>query len=301
MGEAIYNLLAAIYANGSGNIKTYIAQVLSKLSPMITNDLRGWYSVFVGLAIGLMLIHFLIETLNQVTSELFTLEKLIKSFMQLLVGAVVCLAIPDILSAVVNFSMTFSNAVVDGEIGVRMSASTSGGIVWKFGNYSGSAFPEWSQVGDAFQDHYTFLKGIITYLALFFSAALPSLGMLIATIVTDFLVVSTALTFIIKCFIAPIAVVQIFDGGSRSTGVRYLKSIAATGMTFGAIILVVNAASYLSSSGALGFTSSTVTIGFSNIGDSLKLEYYGPLLILRFATIGAISGVQNIIREALGA
>ena len=109
---------------------------------------------------------------------------------------------------------------------------------------------------------------------------------------------------IVRVIFAPIGIVQLFDEGQRSAGIRYLKKFLAEALTFAVIVGVLFASAKLQNSIVLSISGDTMRNGILS-GDNLKDVLDGPKLLIwinaiNLASAGAIMRSGQLANDIIG-
>lgn len=304
----MYNLLNSIFGGGlNGSLSDWMVKLFQGIKNLVTasfmTDIMNMFSV---IACSMIIIYFYMDMTAQASRDMITLEKLTSGFIKLLIAFAVLAVLPELIVKIVSLGESFFNWMKADSTKNIFTVNSTTKVMFKFG--SGSAvdhFPEWDDATKkAFEKQFNGLTKIFENLGVYTSCAIPGILNFIATVAGYFISTSIALTIIVKCILSPIAVVQCFEDGSKSSGIKFIKGLIADVITMGIMILVLYAASSLSSSmitnAYAGVEANGVAIiTFSNLSTVLAWDKVVILIMPRLAAIGAIIGANKIAKEVL--
>ena len=141
-------------------------------------------------------------------------------------------------------------------------------------------------------------------ISIFFTLIIPYLVSWTARLAIFFTIVSNAVMIIVRVIFAPIGIVQLFDEGQRSAGIRYLKKFLAEALTFAVIVGVLFASAKLQNSIVLSISGDTMRNGILS-GDNLKDVVDGTKLMIwltaiNLASAGAIMRSGQLANDIIG-
>ena len=304
MAQTIYNALELIFGGGlaadlSDWMTTLFGTVLSLLDggSLFTTAM----TVFAALACTMLTLFFFMELVSQANRELFSLEKLIVMFVKFLTGFVVLLVLPDIVVGLARIGNYLYLSMKDGPIADALLTTSDAGLSFTFGGTEYASFPDWASVSTAFEDQYSSIfKAFGTYIE---CLILNFLGWIVK-FAGYFVCTQNAVMILARAIFMPVAVVQCFEDGSRSSGIRYIKAFAAECITMAIIIVLIYAASTVSGglmSNQLSTMGLGTTVTFDNMDSVIQLKNTAVLLIPQFVAVGGMAGGGKLTREILGA
>lgn len=321
MGGVIYQAFYLLFGNGMvedcqnfitsmiGNGTTYGALGNTLLS-LVNSDLFFWFQT-ISLSL-LTVIFFFVDLMGQAQRDQITMERLINSFVKLMLVAVLIINLPQILVYFFQFCEHIAIIVKDAKLGTVTNGKVT--ATW----WGESEFPKWTDkiaaydnktMEEIFTDKDTgygsSIKGIIGSFKTFFAMLLPMIICQVARIAALFIVATTTINVVLRALFMPFAVAQCFEDGSRSTGIRNLKDFLAECMNFAGI----NAALKLTSMISNGMIADEVAKVFgakdkiinidsiemlNTLADSTSIFTF---VVLQFAAIGAMIGINRIINR----
>ncbi len=310
MAKIIYNCLKMIFG---GSFATDLSKWMESLFGTLATLMSGESSIMVvamnafsGVACAMMVMYFYMDLTAQASRDQITFEKLIQAFIKLLVAFAILAVLPDLLKYIVDFGKAFFQLVSKGEFKTNLKEGKVTKLEYKFGSAPvTSKFPDYKgAVKDAFENKYSGVRNQIASLGILATCIVCWLIMLIATVVGFFLATSNAIMFLVRAVFSPIAVVQCFEDGTRSSGIRYIKTLLADAITMGVMIGIIYVSNY--------FTAGMVADEIK--GDGTKalielnnIEYYlsgmilVKIIVARLATVGAMAGASRLAKEVMGA
>lgn len=303
MDGFIYNALESIFGGGlTGAVSDWMEKLLVALDKLMTNGMMDTaMNLFAVLACSLLTIYFYQDLLSQVSRDMLSLEKLIMAFVKIILAFALLLCLKDIIVLVVQLGRALFGWMKDDSVKNVFSATATGDLKFQFG--SGGAkdyFPEYSEVQEAFKDEYGGVIKAAQNIGLALNLLIPSILMWVIKLVGYFVCTSNAVSVLVKSIFAPLAVVQCFEDGSRSAGIRYLKGIVADSITMAVMIVVLYACSSLTSSLLAESYSKIGTLTFDNIQEVINWGNMLILIVPSLASIGAMIGANKIAKEIVG-
>lgn len=308
MGSAIYGILEQIFGPGATeDIKSFIKTAFEVLTKQFS-DSNGIVStalaVMAGISCALLALYFFMSIVDQASRDMFTLEKLIIAFIKMLAAFVLLIELAPLMNGLVTLGKGF----YDMSDALFVSEDTVSDNIPVYKTKDDKEFllsmnPEeetWGKNGkEQISEDYSGWKGFKRHFGFFALSFFFFIAMIVTSGAALFLVVSNTLQIIIRGICSPIAVVQLFDEGMRSSGIRYVKKFAALCLTFMMIIIILKAGTTLTASFA--YTDELEEINEGNINTVLNAGTCLMIIIARIATIGAMFGAGKIADEVLGA
>ena len=322
MGKMILDAVCAIFGSG-GSAKAYLSKwmttVLSELLDAFNgNLLTGAMDIFAAIACSLLIIYFFMDLSNQASRDMFSFEKLIVAFIKFFVAFAVLLCLKEIMTGIlgVGYKLFQMLEIQSIDIGSTPLTYNFDGLgvdgVTKENLYVGSE--KYTLLLEKFEDKYSGIDAFFDHFGMLIPSFIMWLFSKVIQLAGYFLITSCALQIIIKGFISPIAVVQMFEDGTRSVGARHIKSFAAECITMAMMILVLTASEalstllYTASDGAIEETiegvvnvSGQCIIHYGNLDDILTGEFFIKALLPQLAAIGGMMGAGKLSKEMIGA
>lgn len=300
MGSTIYNALSVLFDTSLiENVKDFIASVMNGLISVFTNaNATQYFTMFTAIAGSLMIIFFFIDITDSAAKDMITMERLILSFIKLLIGFSIMIFLPDLLNGLFTIVNEIYNMLCD-----LNNSQIDFGITF-FGKNS---LPDatWVEENVKFRGMNGNLGKILkaNFYALIISLVISIVGFA-ARCACYFIAVSNAITLITRAIFSPIAVAQCFEDGQKSNAIRYIKRFAADGLTFAIIVGILYAGSLLQGNIAssilsqAGITEITGTTAMDLLSDFSVL---GAVLVTNIAVIGAALKANSIAQDIIGA
>jgi hypothetical protein len=233
----------------------------------------GIYQVISTVGMLLLMMYWLLELLEKVQSDSFTLEHFVRASIKLIIGILLMSNGMDLFRGVLTVANGIFSNIQRAE-SLTATASASNEIlnrIWEDCKY--------------YTDH--MIKGANEMIGWGLRLILPSIAMKLIKVVIYVVLYSRIIELFVRITFAPIGMANIYSGGLNSSGFKYIKKIAAVafaGCVIFAILLaytelssLINnppAGSYFASLGTnaisqlvLGFTVITLIIkaqGWSN-------------------------------------
>lgn len=312
MGKFIYDALDIIFG---GSIVDSMSSWMEGLFNSVLNLVNGSLvstimNVFAAIACSMLILYFFMDLVDQAKRDMFTLEKLIVSFIKFLAAFVVLLCLKDILTWIVQIGNYLYLMIADPDSAIRtaITAGSSDGIEFfsdipleDSGRSAVTQFPAWTDaVQTAFEDEFDGITKIFKNISLLIISVIAGLLGMVAKIAGYFICTSNAVMIIVRIVFAPIAVVQLFEDGSRSPGMKYLKGLIADCITMAVIIVILLAASALTS-GMLTTLSDVTAITFGNVKNVVSFSNIVIIIVPQLVAIGAMASGGKVAHDVMGA
>lgn len=303
--KGIYEGMSTLF---NGSVTSDVSEFMAKIYGAVWNALATYkvldvaFSFLSGIAVSLLILWFFVEITGQASRDMLTLEKLIVQFIKLIIACAVLLCLQDIVTGIVSIGyrlfLMVSDDSSDGFLTQVMSGySASNSTITYFGE---SSWPSWDKVQSEFESQFKIFKGITLYGKLL----LPTFIMWIAKLAGLFISASNGVMIIARAIFSPIAVVQLFEDGTKSAGIRYLKKFAAECMTMACIAAILIAVQLVTQNlmqdminSACGSTGLTV----SNIDEVLTWGNLAILIAPQLVAVGGMGMGAKIANDIVGA
>ena len=207
---------------------------------------------FKAIACALLVLYFVIDLVNQVSRDMFSFDRLVLAFVKLIAAFALFLQLTTILSALVTIAKNLFIWVGATDPGT----TTKSGKTFTFFQYGvdpedknlQGKFPTyaWCDKNNEL-DEYTGFGGLVAGIGIAGKLLIPFIIGIIAKFVCYFVTTSMAIAFIGRAIFSPLAIVQVFEGGTSSSGMRYLKALAADAIAFAVMIGIFKVAAWIGS------------------------------------------------------
>lgn len=267
------------------------------------------FTIFSGVAVALLTIYFFLELYNNVSREMFTIDRLVVSLIKFFVACAILICLQDIVTGIAQIGKYSYLAIRDGNIFTSPSSDAPDLVknlqqIAVEGSDARKALEE-----DLIDNDWDGIWALITHFDKTFILCLVQVLGFITSIIGRLVCVGNAISILVYAVMSPIAVVNLFEEGSRSAGIRYLKKFAATCLTMAIIIVTLQAASALettllslSCSNLVDASGNAITqLTASNINIVLASTRVASLIIPQLATISMMAGCAKISADILGA
>lgn len=272
MDTIIYDGLSVIFGNGNDKLEVFMDGMLEALKTFFERGLvSNALNLFAAICSSLLIMYWLIDVIGMATRDMMSLEKMVVSFMKYIVAVVIVLNLSGIMSGLVGladgfFEMTRdfdfgSDIVVDvysedeeGNAGTEPTFGTeitgeSDLVTWAVAEQKDEEAKKASSdntyqdghLRKNFEDEYSGIFGFFRGVGIAFKMLFPALIHAAVYLIGCFLCISTSLQIIVRGIASPLGIVSLFDEGTRSSGVRYIKKFIALCFTFTVMILITSA------------------------------------------------------------
>ena len=306
MGHIIYNCLNMIFA---GDLVTSLSEWMNSLLTTMDKAVNGnaiaitAMNIFAGVACAMMIVYFYMDLTAQASRSAITFEQLVAAFIKLLVAVAILSILPDLIGDIVSIAKNFFGMMADGEFKTMFDKKKTHDLSFSFGSVQTDKFPEWSDVEDVFKNHYGGVKWLGA-LGIIATCLIVFIVMVAANVVGYFLTTSCMVMFLVRCIFSPLAVVQCFDEGARSSGIRYIKILVADALTLGIMIGIIYIGNYFTAGivpEAFYEGAGSYTLSFDTLETGLSGMILVKIIDSRLAIIGGMAGAGRLSREIMGA
>lgn len=294
----------------SGFMKT----LLDAISSIVNQDFcLIALTIMGGIAASLLIIYFFIDLAGQASKDMFSLEKFVLAFCKLIIAIAILMYTPEIVAGIVDVGKTMYNWVADSNgTFVKKLINTKNGETIKYRYEEGGQLYDKLPGSSKADEIWGFsLSKILDQLQTLFVSLLTSIIGFIAKVVVYFVAISNALNIIVRSIFSPIAVVRLFEDGSKSQGIKYLKDFFSECMQMAVIVVVLYACSKLTSeiqmtlykkagSSLVSTEGGKTVINLFKFQQSLTLGNLHLFLLPQLATVGATLGAGKLSKEIFG-
>lgn len=340
MDDLIYYGMDSLIGNPIADaVAKWIIELFEKVKPFFETNggMSQFVTIFSGIAGALLVLYFFIDIISQASRDLLSIDRLVVALIKLVAALAVLVSLQSIIYYIIDFGQNMviwmSYGGSGGGVGIFKNAfKNKNALSSKKGNnyYNGFYFfvkdqKTWPnhdkfltlhdsdagiEEGKALK-YYTGIFSFFRSFSLVLKLAMPMLISLAARLAGYFLATSNMAMLIVRCVFSPLAVVQLFEDGSRSAGIRYLKGIFADALSFSIIIVILQVCSYMNNiflsdtfkylvdhdiKGVYGYDSD-----HHNVGDVFTLTNCAKLLVPQLVTVGGMGGAIKISHDIMGA
>ena len=290
--EQIFNTLVMLFGNGLlSDITDFLETVNSATSTALGGGIiADAIAIFKGLGSALVILFFLIELLNETQRDMLTFERLIVMIIRLLAVTVIIMNLESIVIGIEALSSQIFSTVKTMATGASSSFSI-------FGQNASTGY-QFDEIADNMRDALD--AGLKDSLSIILQLLLPWIISRLSFVCAYVVSVGRSLELIARAIFSPIGVAQLFEDGTRSSGMRYLKKFAACAMQLAVIAIILYAAGALNNSLVPTFGSGYMTINADNIMDILINDTLWTMSAIQFSVIGLILKSQGICNDILG-
>lgn len=298
MDKMIFNALETIFGN---TLVQDVAEFLKTLMQALYNaftstDVSQYFTIFSAAAASLLIVFYFIDLSSNASKDMITLERLVLSFIKLMIGFTILLFLPNILEGLFGLVNAIYNEVAK----LNMGKMKYEGI--KF--WGASTFPKKFDKTKHIFITQSFGKAFGSNMAAIIISMVGSIIGWVASGAAYLFAITNAVSLITRAIFSPLAVVQCFDDGQRSSGIQFLKKFAADGLTLAVMLGLLYAASLLQMSLA---GSMIKDAGYTNIKGEVALDLLSngklvfSVIAINLSCVGAIMKANQLAKEIVGA
>lgn len=303
MGEFLYDAMELLF-NGRiiTDVTDFLSNVMGAMNDIFTNNVGGMINIFIAIAGSLMTLFLFVDVMDKATKDMITLERLILIFVKYFIGMLILIYLKEIVSTLFNLATGIYDVAKDG-----LTSSSAFNLEYfpDDGNSDPSKWPAFETVASAFDDA-GYGDGITDYIKNFkmlIFCFLITAGTFLARIAAYFIAVGNAVMLIARTAFCPLGVVQLFDEGQRSSGIRYLKKLMAEALTFAVLVGILYASSLLQSE-LMQYVLGDVlngAVSVAAIPDIFEIGHLAGMIIIQLAAVGGMFKAGQLANEIVGA
>lgn len=271
-------------------------------------------TIFSGVAMSLLTLYFFLELYNNVSREMFTIDRLIVSLTKLFVALAILICLPEFVLGIAKVGKASYDMIDKGNIFNIVSdagdsdASDLMQCLQNIATNKDGAMDDFTE--DLINNDWDGIWNFIRHIPLVLPLGIAGLIGLAAIAIGCLTCTGNAILILVYAVMSPIAVVNLFEEGSRSAGIRYLKKFAATCLTMALILVVLQALSALNGSivamalqGVTDPSTGTVITELTaeNASTVFSFSNIAVLLVPELAAVTLMSGCGKLSAEILGA
>lgn len=304
MGEMIFNTLGMIFAgNLTSEVASFVSSIINALQALMSdNGIATLLGVFTGIAGALITIFLFVDLMDKASKDMITLERLVLTFVKFFLAFVIVIYLKEILVTLFKLAMGFYGMLEKSSLKDQSSISME--YFPDDGNSDPSKWPKYSDVKDAIEG--TGLKkasALTKNIGLFVQLLLPMALIWVAKVAAFFITASNAVMLVVRTIFAPIGVVQCFDEGQRSSGIRYIKKFVAEATTFAVILGILYAASKIQNALLANIISEAPyngVLSVDNMYDAIKNSTVIIIIVLQLASVGGMFKAGQLANDIIG-
>ena len=313
----IYQILELVLGGGLANsVHGWMNDVWTVLQNLFNganggNGIVGdGYSAFSAVGAGLLILYFYMEIASKASMDLLTLEKLVVLCIKFMIAFMIMLN----LRTIMNGMLELGKGIYD--LAAKGISNTTNENTFEWYVKRHTAVDDKGRCLDlmtVLEEQYSGgISEFINALSIIIPGLLGYLIMFACKFVCYFVTTKNALEICIRGWMAPIAIPQLFEGGQRSAGVRYIKSFLAATLEMTVIFLTLK----LSTQFATGLQQALD--GLTGAGEALfGSQYQGdinigaidyalsatgllPSLLVNVVATGMVAGAGKIAHDVVG-
>lgn len=272
MDTIIFNALKYLFDSSLiGDAKDWMGIIMNGLSSVFQDqNVVTYFSIFSAAGASLMIIFFFIDIMDSASKDMVTFERLVLSFVKLLLGFCIMFYLPELLQGL----FSFINFIYQ-DLSELAADKVDFGLTY-FGQ---KEFPESMEALEELTgEKVTFIEDgslkdiLLGNFGAFFTFILLFLATFASKFVVFMVTITNAISMVTRAIFAPLAVAQCFEDGQKSNAIKYLKKFAADGITFAIVVGMLYAASVLQ--------GNIVSSVLASIGEAKEITVENAMLIL---------------------
>lgn len=243
-------------------------------------------------ACALLVVYFIVDLINQTSRDMLSLDRLILAFVKLVVAFAIITQLRTILTIFIAIGkQLFLWAATDD----FTSSARNKNFFFYDKSYKGK-MPTYKTCSDNdWLSAYTGFSGLVSGFGVAIFMLIPYIIGLVAKFVCYFVATSSAVALILRMMFTPLAIVQLFEGGTSSPGVRYLKSLAAEALAFAIMVGVLRVSAWIGQQ----ISAQALEAAFEKKGMGLSKNNFGVIATDGNSNVGSIFTVPTCVKLAL--
>lgn len=305
MARMIFDTLALLFnSNMTSAVASFIKVIIDALQTIMSDDgISTILSIFTGIAGSLMTIYLFVDLLDKASKDMITLERLVTTLIKWFIAMVILIYLQDIIVLLFKLAMGLYQMLDKSSLNTKQAKSIK--FFPNDGNPDPSKWPSYDDVSEAFKKagYKNSASAVAKKISMFLKSLLPMAIMYIARMAAFFMAASNAVVVVVRTIFAPLGVVQMFDEGQRSSGVRYLKKYFADVLTLAVILGVLFAAGKLQGSlmaNVLDKDPFNGVLSVDNMSSAFNLSNCASLVVVQLASVGAMFKANQIANDIVG-
>lgn len=303
MTKFIYDVMELIYGTDiTQEVAKFLSTIMTGLATLFQeNNVRAMTDILIGASVALLICYFYMDLSSKASMEMLTTEKLVLMFIKLFVGIVVLLYLPTIIMYLFKLANAVYETVRDADIKISFGPTER-----PKGFYFGKdTWPKYEDIQSDLESVYkNGVKALASNIGMIVVGGITWAVLWLARVGANLAAISNALTLVVYIIFSPIAVVNCFDGGTKSEGSRYLRKIAAKSLSFAVIIVTLKASEVIGNALLLGALSDAGITKLECTEESIAAATSPGLLAVlstvRIAAVGAIFAAERTAAAVVG-
>ncbi len=305
--KSIYDAVSFLFGGGLANdLQEWMNDLFTTILAIVDGGLvTSVLAALSAVACSLLILYFFMDLMDQAKRDMFSFEKMIIAFIKFLAAVVVLICLPDLIKYLVQIGHAVYQFAANDDTISGALVSGNGNAISLFPDVARedmATMPPWdNNTQDAFTDALgKGVTGFLGHVGLWVECMIINLIGMIMRIVGFFLCASNALWVLVRATFSPFAVVQLFEDGSRSSGMRYLKGFAADCITMAVYVVILLAASAVTN-GLVQNYIEVSEITFENMETIIDWSTTAILLVPQLVAVGAMGGGGKVAHDIMGA
>lgn len=279
MGKRLYDMCEIVFGTGlAESISTEIQHAFAILNNILADPV---YSKFINALMGigalLMMLYFFQSMIDQASRDMFSFEKLIVAFIKMIVAFTVMIYLPELLQLVLKLGGAFVDFVNE-----------------SFSPVSGEALESTEKLRESYNTYFRATK-FIEACGCMIGLLVPWLISMFCELLSKFIVYSNGIMLGVRMVFSPVAVAQLFEDGSRSSGIRFLKGLFADALGFSIVLLIVLVANAFAGGGTNAIPNP------EDLQDGLGWAGMVNATLAKLVIAGGMAGASKIAHDVMGA
>lgn len=304
MAKIIYDILGQLYGDSTTKeVSAFLSTILDGLVVALQQErIAAMVNITLGVSISLMLVYFYMDLSSKASMDMISTDTLVLESIKLVTGVGILCFLPTILTYMFQFANGLYMVMRDADFGFAFGTPGNLGAGFFFGK---NKWPAYADVKSDFETVYkSGTLGTIQNLPTLIKLLVPYLLLYVAKLAAFLIAVGNAISLIMRTLFSPIAVVNCFEGGTKSEGIRYLKKFLATAITFAVIVAALRASEIIGDSilyntlNDMGIKKLECTEESLSAATDINLLIY--LCVVKIAAVGAMFGGSQLAASIVG-
>lgn len=304
MSKLLFDTLKLLFSGGMiDDISDFLTMVLNGLKDVMTAEkITAMMGVFTAVAASLLTVYLYIHITEKVSQEMLSLEQLILILVRYFIAMIILIYLANIITTLFDLAIGLYD-VAKGWV----SNSASFADLRLFpndGNPNPSEWPKFDDVKTAMSEAgwKNTATNIGKHFSVFLYCILITLIAQVSKLAAYFIALGNAISLIARTAFSPLGVVQLFNDGQRSAGIRYLKKLLAEALSFAAILGILYAVGLLQSHVLAAQVDPVLggVLEVENMGKIFNIKVFGSICAIQLSTVGAMFKASQLANDIVG-
>ena len=306
MGNLLYDTLEVLFMGSAiTEIADFLSVVMTSLKGLFTQkSIADRIGSFMAVAGSVMTIYLFMHVMEKASQNMLTLEQLILIFIRYFIAMIILIYLVDIVTTLFGLASGIYD-MAKGWINDK-TVNAFGNLRYfpNDGNKNPNVWPDYDMIKDAFYSagYKDKITSFVPHVGKAITCILINMILWVAKIAAYFITIGNAISLIARTAFSPLGVVQLFDEGQRSAGIRYMKKLLAEALVFAVILGILYASSLIQASVLSTQLKETMNgvLSVSVIDKIFSLSTLPVIIAIQVSAIGAMFKATQLANDIIG-